>query len=68
MPPTSLFTFVAITAAITAIVALWLARVAWRQRPATGAVTLTWLTLAVAVWASGKALMMLTTELSLIHI
>jgi hypothetical protein len=47
MPPTSLFTFVAITAAITTGVALWLAHAAWRQRPATGAATLTWLTLAV---------------------
>ena len=64
MPQTSLFTFGAITAAITTGVALWLAHAAWRQRPATGAVILTWLTLAVALWSSGKAIIAFTTDLA----
>lgn len=42
-------------AALTAMVALFLARTAWRKRPAPGAVELAWLTIAVAVWSGGMA-------------
>jgi len=68
MSPASLSTFVAVTAALTAGIALWLARAAWRQRPAIGATVLTWLTLSVAVWASGKVLMVLAADLALCNL
>ncbi len=63
MLPISLTTFVVITAGVTTGIALWLVRAAWRQRPAVGAESLSWLTLTVAVWSSGKMLMVLMSDL-----
>jgi DNA-binding NarL/FixJ family response regulator/PAS domain-containing protein len=48
MLQTPLHLFLWISTALTAVLAIWMARVAWRYRPTPGAKTLTWLMLAIA--------------------
>lgn len=51
------FVLMSVFSIITAVTALWLSLVAWRQQPAPGTVTLMLLMAAVAVWAGAAAIL-----------